>query len=207
MKTSGTTNSLEHQFDSVKPQSSSFPLASSGTMIHHKVLVQKNRKYELIYRGYIGKPYGVSSGARIISPQTLLKKFDYVRDCLSLQLGLTVAQREVVLRLLRYWAYYGNVYPKEATVTNDPGCSKATYWRTVRLLRELNLIKVVNRYVIRPHAQISNRYLLTNLVKVIVLYLAGHIAHIWPGWLKPVIMMTWPELWASFVAAPSGNGL
>ncbi|GAI35243.1 unnamed protein product, partial [marine sediment metagenome] len=74
------------------------------------------------------------------------------------KMKLTTAEREVTLRLLRFWAYYGNVYPKASTVAAEPGCSKATFWRTIALLERLGLMRRINRYVIRPHAQISNLY-------------------------------------------------
>ena len=194
MQTMITTPTLAQVLDTVKPDMNSQLPLLSDSMIHHKDQSNGIEKERMIYRKYGYKPYGVSSSRRVLSPQLLLKKFDYVRDCLVYALGLTPAQREVTLRLLRYWAYYGNVYPKESSVTADPGCSKATFWRTIKLLEELGLLRVINRYVIRPHAQISNLYRLDRLVLVIAKYLAEHTAHAWPDWLKPVIHLTWPGL-------------
>lgn len=165
------------------------PKITSKTMRHHKYLLVS---YNSIKRG---KPYGVSRAHRVLSPGLLLKKFDYIRDCLTYTLQLTIAQREVTLRLLRYWAYYGQVYPKESTVTEDPGCSKATFWRTLRLLKELGLIHVINRYVIRPHAQISNLYRLDQLVMLLARYLAEHGVHFWEKWLRPYLIIPAREFW------------
>lgn len=162
---------------------------SSNSMIHHNVLQGRNKiivSYGSIYKG---TPYGVSRTYRVLSPQLLLKKYDLIRDCLAFTLGLTVAQREVTLRLLRLWAYYGSVYPKESQITELPGCSKATFWRTIHLLEESHLLQVINRYVIRPHAQISNLYRLDKLILVIARYLAEHGIPFLEKWLTPVLTM------------------
>lgn len=195
MINANSPTTLAHSFWPVKSDSSSWLTLPVDSMIHHKVSLSKNKKMIVSYSGYRGKPYGVSKAQRVLSPQLLLKKFDYIRDCLDNVLKLTTAQREVTIRLLRLWAYYGNVYPKEAQVTSAPGCSKATYWRTLRSLKELGLIVVVNRYVIRPHAQISNLYRLDKLVILLARYLAEHIAHVWPDWLWPYLHKPWPEFW------------
>lgn len=195
MKNTGNTLSLEHLYDNVNTISSGDEFSSSDSMIHHKDLKPEIQKERIIYRGYREKGYGVSSSHRLFSPQMFVKKFDYIRDCLRYCLGLSVAQREIALRLLRYWAYYGYVYPKAAQVCSDPGCSKATYWRTVRLLQDEGLITVVNRFVIRPHAQISNLYRLDRLVQLIARYLAEHIAHVWPDWFDSILHLTWFEFW------------
>jgi len=154
-----------------------------------------------------GKRYGVSSSRRVLSPQLLLKKFDLVRDCLQYRLGFSTAQREVILRLLRLWAYYGYVYPKESLVTAEPGCTKATFWRTIRALRDQGLIHIINRFIIRPHAQISNLYRLDKLVVLIAKYLAEHIAHVWPDWTMPALLTPWPELWSFSFSSPGPHGL
>ncbi len=176
------------------------------SMIHHKYYRSKKSNLIVSYSKEGEGHYGVSQSRRVLSPQLLLKKFDYVRDCLKFVLGLSVAQREVVLRLLRLWAYYGQVYPKEALITEEPGCSKATFWRTIRLLEGMKLITRINRYVLRPHAQISNLYRLDKLIIIIARYLCNHIAHIWPDWLDPYLSMTWPRLWNWLVidTYPSG---
>ena len=206
MKALPTNTTLEQMSEPVKPTTSTPEKASSSTMIHHKVLRLRIKGSDKTYEGYMGKPYGVSPSYRVLSPQLLLKKYDYVIDCLNNVMKLSVAQREVVLRLLRLWAYYGYVYPKESMITTNPGCSKATYWRTIAILQNIGLITVVNRYMIRPHAQISNLYRLDKLVKLIAKYLAEHIAHVWPAWFDSILHLTWPELWASLKSECAWHG-
>jgi len=168
-------------------------------MIHHKVTLSSSNRIILSYSNYSSNPYGVSQSRRVLSPGLLLKKFDYIREGLQDVVGLTQAQREAALRLLRYWAYYGNVYVKESQVTSKPGCSKATYWRTVRLLRDLNLVQVFNRYVIRPHAQISNLYRLDRLVLLLARYLAEHGVPFLEKWLQPYLAMSGSQFWAKTI--------
>jgi hypothetical protein len=132
---------------------------------------------------------------RVITPQALLRKFDRVRVFLATTLQLTPAQREAVFRLLRLWAYYGKCYPKEAQITKEPGCSKATFWRTISTLEALSMVVRVNRYVKREHAQISNLYLLDKLILAIAKYLSEHGYHFNQPWLKPLFEITWPDLW------------
>lgn len=196
---------LERPFASVKPEYNSQPPLIPVSMIHHNVSGYKRDNKRILYYRGIDNPYGVSSARRVLSPGILLKRFDHVRDCLKYRLGLTTAQREVALRLLRLWAYYGRVYPKESQISLDPGCSKATYWRTVRRLSELGLVVVVNRYVIRPHAQISNLYRLDKLVVVIARYLAEHIAHRWPDWLTPALAMPDRQFWSFLSPGPGAR--
>ena len=199
MPLTATRSSIEQTFLPVKAQVDtqlSLPLFPES-VIHHKVLLDRiviRSKKDLDPR-----PYGVSPAYRVLSPQLLLKRFDQVRDCLEHTLGLTPAQREVALRLLRLHAYYGYVYPKESGVTLEPGCSKATFWRTLRLLKSLGVVRVVNRYVIRPHAQISNLYLLHNLLVVIARYLAEHGVAFAERWLKPYLQAPGQAFWRVWV--------
>lgn len=196
MQTSSPGTTLEQPFDNVK--SSQPPLFDlpSDPMIHHKPPSLDNKiivSYQSIQRG---DRYGVSKYYRVLSPGLLLKKYDLVRDCLASPLGLTRAQKEVVMRLLRLWAYYGYVYPKESQITEDPGCSKATFWRTIGLLKQLGLVVVVNRYVIRPHAQISNLYRFDKLLLLLARYLAEHGTGFLESWLKPILTMPGREFWS-----------
>jgi len=141
-----------------------------NTMIHHK-------DPYLVIRCLDNKNigcYGVSKDFRVLSPGLLLKHWDKVIQLLKEVLQLTTAEREVAIRLLRLWVYYGKVYPAEKQITALPGCSKATFWRTVRKLREMHLIEVINRFVLREKAQISNLYRLNNLVLAIARYLMEH---------------------------------
>lgn len=197
MSRSSLSPKLAQTFEPVKsPINSQLPLIPDS-MIHHKVTVSRNNKMIISYSKYQGKAYGVSRSRRVLSPQLLLKKFDYLQRFFYHVLGLTTAQREVALRLLRLWAYYGNVYPKEAQVTEEPGCSKASYWRTIRLLRDMGLISVTNRYVIRPHAQISNLYRFDKLLLAIARYLAEHGTAFYERWLTPALTMPGKEFWAN----------
>jgi len=104
--------------------------------------------------------------------------------------------------LLRYRAYYGNVYPKEAQITLEPGCKKATFWRTIRLLKEQGLLQVVNRFVMRPHAQISNLYRLDKLVLALARYIAEHGHHFYEDWLQPYLSMPGREFWSQIFRVP-----
>ena len=195
-------NIVEQPFPSVKSLNSQLPLFSPDSMIHHKDPAPRSYiivSYTSICRD---RRYGVSSAFRVLSPQLLLKKFDHVRDCLQYTLGLTVSQREVTLRLLRLWAYYGQVYPKEAQVTGEPGCAKATYWRTIRVLESRGLIRVINRYVMRPHAQISNLYRLDRLVLLLARYIAEHGSLDCPEWLTPYLTMPGREFWSQIYRVP-----
>jgi len=171
-------------------------------MIHHKVTLSHNNKLIVSYSNTRGKPYGVSRSRRAITSSLFIKKFDYIRDCLKDVLKLTPAQREVTLRLLRLWSYYGLVYPKASMVTDSPGCSKATYWRTIRLLKDAGLIEVLNRYVIRPHAQISNLYRLDRLALLLARYLAEHGVAFWEKWLRPALTMPGQEFWSQIYSSP-----
>jgi len=184
-----TKSTVAQMFDPVK---SSPPLAAASntdSVIHHKESLIHNKIIVSYGNMYGCKSYGVSSSKQLLSRSLFIKKFDYIRRCLKQVLGLTTAQREVTLRLLRLYAFYGLVYPKESQITEDPGCSKATFWRTIQLLKELGLVVVINRYVLRPHAQISNLYRLDKLVVLLARYLSEHIAHVWPDWLSPFLAM------------------
>lgn len=185
---------------SVKPQLNyQLPLLPDS-MIHHKPLAFQDKR--IVYYRYedIGRSYGVSRSRRVLSPQRLLKKFDLVRDFIQFNLGLPRAERDAILGILRYWAYYGVVYVKQARISEDEYISKATYWRAIRRLRTLGMINVINRYIIRPHAQISNLYRLDKLVLLIARYLAEHGTSFMEKWLQPYLAMPGSLFWRNFVA-------
>jgi len=201
MSTSSVISNLAHPFGNVKPSVLTQLPLFSDSMIHHNK-GRGSRGYIVLRRGDVPSPsYGVSQSRRVLSPQLLLKRYDRIRDCLQYVIGLTTAQREAALRLLRFWAYYGNIYVKESTITAEPGCSKATYWRTVKLLERRGLLTVLNRYVIRPHAQISNLYRFDKLLILLARYLAEHGVVFYKKWLQPYLAMPgsqfWPLLWQS----------
>jgi len=140
--------------------------------------------------------YGLPAGLRALSPGLFIKKFDYIRDCLAGTLGFTCAEREVVLRLLRLYAYYGAAFPKAASIAREPGCSERTFWRAVKKLQNLGLVRVVNRFVLRPHAQISNLYRLEKLAIVLARYLAEHGCRFRESWLRPALLMPGNLFWS-----------
>lgn len=195
-------NTLAQPFWPVKSLNSQFPLSFPNSMIHHKLSLLPSKIIVSSNNIGINKAYGVSRTYRVLSPGLLVKKFDLVRDFLQYTLGLTLAQREVTLRLLTYWAYYAQVYVKEAQVTSEPGCSKATYWRTIRLLRSRGLIRTIPRFIIRPHAQISNLYRFDKLVLLIARYLAEHGVAFWEKWLKPALAMPGRQFWSQVWETP-----
>jgi len=201
MQTVNSVSIVEHPFSSVKSQFNLSQLPFSDSMIHHKSSPNTLPRILISHSTLSRRPYGVSRSRRILSPQLLTKKYNLVLDCLKNRLGLTTAQREVVLRLLRYWAYYGYVYPKEATVTEEPGCSKATFWRTIKLLKSAGLIITINRYVFRPHAQISNLYRFDKLLVLIARYLAEHGSWAWGNWLKPLVILPAAQFMESILPA------
>ena len=180
-------SNVAQPFNPVKTVNTDLITGSPVPMIHHKVTSYPRKKNVLSRNTLSRQSYGVSRSHRILSPGLFIKKFDQIRDFLQYELGFTTAQREVTLRLLRYWAYYGKVFPKAAQIADLPGCSKATYWRTVRLLERLGLVDVINRFIIRPHAQISNLYRLDKLVLRIARYLAEHGITSFPAWVYRII--------------------
>jgi hypothetical protein len=134
-------------------------------MIHHNPQPYNRTIIHYVLNKRTPAPYGVSPAMKVLSPQTLWRRHDLIVRFLKANLCLTHGQREAVLALLRYWTHYGVVYPKQSQVMETPGCSKATFWRTIASLKSDGLITVVNRYVVREKAQISNLYLLDNLIK------------------------------------------
>lgn len=196
MTTAASVYTLSRSTNSVNPVPSSqlslWPAdRAPATKIYH------NPRRQIITRSiYSQVTYGVSQIQRGLSPSLLVKRFDQVRDCLGSVLGLSTAEREVVLRLLRLYAYYGAVYPKAKQIATERGCSVATFWRTIRRLRERGLVEVINRYVLRPAAQISNLYRLARLLAVLAKYLAEHGEMFTARWVQPYLRLTWPQLWA-----------
>lgn len=190
---------IAQPFHPVNPVTTGTSNPSPETVIHHNVPFSIPRS--IIVRLDLGAPppYGVSPSQRLITRELYIRRFDRIRECLVVRLGLTCAQREVVLRLLRLWAFYGLVYPKASQVAELPGCSTATFWRTVRLLRDENLVQVIHRYLIRPHAQISNIYRLDELAALIFTYLQEHGQAYVADWMlrswrrRPIPSLPWPR--------------
>lgn len=115
--------------------------------------------------------YGVPTERRLLTPGIFNKRFDRIRDYLS-GIGLTPAERQVALNLLRLYCYYGKVYPKATCFTEERGCSRRTFWRAVAKLEELGLLDRINRYL--HHLQISNAYRLDKLIVILTRLLSEH---------------------------------
>ncbi|MBA7659674.1 hypothetical protein ES703_67661 [subsurface metagenome] len=115
--------------------------------------------------------YGVPTERRLLSPGIFNKKFDRIRDYL-VTIDLTPSERQIVLQLLRLYAYYGKVYPKASEFSPLPGSSIRTFWRAVAKLEELGLVDRINRYL--HHLQISNAYRLDKLILILARWLAEH---------------------------------
>ncbi len=232
MKHRATTNTVAQSFSSVKSPTNNQLPPVPNSVIHHKSFLSRRDNLIVCYIKEREGPYGVSSAPRSIPPGLFLKRYDYFRQGLRVLLGLSPGQIEVTMRLLRLYVYYGAVYPKAATVvgedhpTAEQTCwrasqglgepprrgeiGRATFWRTIAILKELGLIQVVNRFVIRHEAQISNLYRLDKLAIMLAKYLAEHTGHIWPEWLEPYLLLPWPELWESLTQSPgarAGPGL
>ena len=199
METNQATLLIHTSPDIVKYPQLPLPGMPPGTMRHHNV---GRPPYLILRTGNIGdleRRYGVASDRRVLPPSVFFKRFDRIRQFLGGPLGLTPAQCRVLLRLLAYWAYYGRVYAKAASISTQEGCHKATFWRTVRLLRERGLITVINRFFLRPDAQTSNLYRFDKLLIMIARYLAEHGVHFWAKWLQPYLTMTGTEFWHGWV--------
>jgi len=198
-----TSNLVKHACSiPVKPVNSQPPLFSLDSMIHHKARdprIVGNTLADIVERG---KRYGVSSSHKVLTKGLLLKKFDLVRDCLAGVCGLTRAERDVTLGLLRFQVYYPQVFPKASQVAEAENVGTATFWRTVGKLRDMNLLKVVPRFLIRAEAQISNLYLLKELLIVIARYLAEHGTGFAESWLKPYLVMPGKLFWSFSWCAP-----
>lgn len=205
-----TETRVAQTFQPVKSSKSDTVLPPPNLMRHHSNVlpeyIRGNR--DKIWR--LTDYYGVSPTYRILSKGLLLKHFDKVRRCLVDVLGLTDCQREVVFRLLRFWTNYRKVYPKASQICSEPGCSKATFWRTVSYLKAQGLIEVIPRDLTPFRRQISSLYILTHLLILIARYLAEHGTAFREKWLKPYLQLPGRVFWATLApcqesrAGPSG---
>ncbi len=121
--------------------------------------------------------YGVPMSRKLLTVELYNKRFDEIRHYLEQNIGLTLAERDGILRMLRIYAYYGRVYPKASQIADDfgnmvPGCSKRSFWRAIAKLREDGLIQVRNRFL--HGRQISNCYRLDKLILCLVRWLLEH---------------------------------
>ncbi len=141
--------------------------------------------------------YGVPSDRRILSPGLFNKRFDQIRRYL-VSIGLTTADREAILRLLRLYCYYGRCYPKAAQIAQYPGCSKRSFWRAIAKLADMGFIEVVNRF--HQGRQISNTYRLDKLVAILAHFLAEHGCQ-FTGFALYVIKALGADFWPRIGAA------
>ncbi len=196
------STTVAQPFWPVKSSETSSIDGTPNSVAHHKVSLSRNKKLIVSYSNTVGKLYGVTSPYRFFSPELLRKKFDLICDCLAGPLRLSTAQRSATLELLTLQAYYPTVYPKASQIADQSGCSTRTVWRTIRILEELGLVQRVPRFVLRPHAQISDLYLLKKLIILIARYLAEHGAHFWEKWLRPALTMPGRQFWSQIFLTP-----
>ncbi len=136
--------------------------------------------------------YGVPAPRRMLTQGCLFKKYDHIRTYL-VSLGLTPAEREIALHLLRLYTYYGKVYPKASEFAGAGGCSKRSFWRAVGKLEERGVIDRINRFL--NHLQISNCYRLDKLVLCLVRYLAEHGCPFLDQFTQNIIRQTAESFW------------
>lgn len=215
-----TTSSaiLERPDTLVKPTPLPSSRSSPDTVIHHKAPGNLRNKILLTYSMYGEKRYAVSPARRVFSPQAILKRLDVIRTGLETRIGLTPRQAEAAIRLLKLWAYYGEVYPKASQITGEPelspamlqwrdeqglgppptndGVSRATFWRTIKILEGLGLIKVVSRYVVREQAQISNLYRLDQLVIALARYISERREFNFPDFMRVILDINDRDFWS-----------
>lgn len=141
--------------------------------------------------------YGVPSDRKILSPSLFHKRYDLIRHYL-VSIGLTTADREAILRLLRLYCYYGRCYPKAAQIAEDPGCSKRSFWRAIAKLSNMGMIEVSNRF--HQGRQISNTYRLDKLVAILARFLAEHGSQ-FTGFALYVIKALGADFWHRIGAA------
>jgi len=142
--------------------------------------------------------YGVPTERRLLAPGVLLKHFDRTRDYLT-SLGLTPAEREIALGLLRLYAYYGKLYPKAGHFTDRPGCSKRTFWRTVAKLEAQGVLERIHRYL--NHLQISNAYRIDKLIVILARYLAEHGCQLKGKFARTILQHAGNSFWRTIWTA------
>lgn len=117
-------------------------------------------------------PYGVPSPGAVLPRGVLFKRWRDSQTFFRSTLQLTQPQRAVVSELVRLWMIKGRVYPTAEQVAKAAGVSVRTFWRTIKRLEEMRMVQVVNRYVQREWAQISNLFRLERLIFALARFLA-----------------------------------
>ncbi|MBA7573271.1 hypothetical protein ES708_15067 [subsurface metagenome] len=161
------------------------PTYSNTTIVNKELLLER-------------LTYGVPSERRIITAGIIIKRFDRIRDCLVM-LGFTRAKRDVILQLVRLYAYYGKVYPKAEHVAEDGYISKRTFWRTIADMEQDGLIERTNRYL--NHLQISNAYRLDRLILILARYIAEHAAQQFTHFANKLIGFAGSNFWRAIWTA------
>ncbi len=176
-----TTTTAENMAQRKAP----IPTSNNTTIVNKEVLLER-------------LTYGVPSERRIITAGVFNKRFDRIRDCLVM-LGFTRAKRDVILALVRLYAYYGKVYPKAEQVAEYPICSRRTFWRTITDLEQDGLIERTNRYL--NHLQISNAYRLDRLVLILARYIAEHAPQQFTDFANKLIGYAGSNFWRAIWTA------
>lgn len=78
----------------------------------------------------------------------------------------------MVTVMVRLWGIKGEVYPTAEQLAEAAHVSVRTVWRTIEHLEKMNMIQVVNRYVQREWAQISNLFRMEKLIFALARFLA-----------------------------------
>lgn len=217
MSDSVTASIIEHPFTNVNTPIKSPSVAASPSLIHHKGGEIQRRIIIRLNQDMTPPPYGVSIAAHVLPVSLFRKREDEIKFCLEQTIGLTKSQAEAAMRLLRFQAYYRFCYPSAEQVCGQRkrlpgegvdsfpgyvpparhhwGTSRASFWRAISALKQLGLIEVINRYVLRPHAQISNLYRLDRLLLLLAKYLAERGELLLAGGLLPILRLPWPDFW------------
>lgn len=213
-------------------QSPQLSLPGFEPMAHHNPGGPPRKPYIVLRPGDLGGGYGVPSRSRVLTIGVIRNKAEQVRDCLGGVVGLTRGESEIVMELVRLWACHGEVYCKADHMRQDrvlpfvtrqgreftgvplhhcaPGCSKRTFWRAIAVLSQRDLVTVVNRFILRPHAQTSNLYRLDRLILLIARYLAEHGLSLGVPSLARYLRMPgrdfWRRIWGGQAALPFDLG-
>lgn len=205
MTNRATNTKVAQPFWPVKSNESISIGSTIPSMIHHKSYYSKKGNLIVTYSDREEVPYDVSSDWRVLTKGVFNKRIDQIMHCLCDVVGLPPGEGLAALTLLRFGAYYGNIYPKASQCCSEPGCSKATFWRAVMHLKNLGLIRVIPRFRIDPHAKISNLYILHKLLILIARYLAEHGIQFFLKWLKPYLQSPGSAFWGQWVPSLRSN--
>jgi len=190
-----TDSKIAHSFENVNMPGPGASDHVRSYVTHHIFSVSRTTRNNVTDRVRMETIYGVSPARRLITGATYVKQYDRIRSCLRETLGLTKPQARIVMRLLSYWSYFGSCYPKAVQVAAGTETSQSTFWRTVAILRELNLVEVINRYLPCACGQISNAYRLDRLALLLARYLAEHSIQLDFARVREVLGMSGRTFW------------